>query len=569
MTNWTTRIIVTLIVLMIATVGIGAYLIFKSENTDQKVSIEIKHDGDIHRGQVFEIELKTKNETDAGLNNVEIALSLSEGLISAREKDERRIHTATEQIGDLGVGSVTTKKIDLVGIANSSGTETEVIEVKVTYRTEGGTKFEEYFEEELRVEESPIQFLAKKPDKIISGSAFETEIWYENTSSFNRENIGLELTYPNKFTFINANLSPDSLNNYWDLGEIKSGSKGSLTVKGSIESGARGALELGIAEIIKVSGRNYPIKRATTTFEIAPSPITIEVEVNGVRDYVGREGEILNYIVRYENSSGIPLADAVIKVTPSGEMADLTGSSGTIVWDSKKDGNLGTLEVGERGEVRLATKIKDEFPIKRTSDKNYRVKLMVEIESPSVPSYLSASKTISVLNHETKIMGKTLINAEAFFRDSNIGFTNSGPLPPKVGNKTTYAIRWIITNYATDVENVVVHAKLPGGVKWTGIVESNTNSTPMYDESKREVVWTIATIPATKGIIGTPVRGIFQVEVTPEESNVGKAMTLIEESNLEARDAFTGVALKGNDPALGTVLTDDPTVSQNDGIVIP
>lgn len=51
-------------------------------------------------------------------------------------------------------------------------------------------------------------------------------------------------------------------------------------------------------------------------------------------------------------------------------------------------------------------------------------------------------------------------------------FGNSGPMPPRVGQNTTYTILWSITNSSNDVSRAKVTAVLPLYVKWTGVSSS-------------------------------------------------------------------------------------------------
>ena len=144
---------------------------------------------------------------------------------------------------------------------------------------------------------------------------------------------------------------------------------------------------------------------------------------------------------------------------------------------------------------------------------------------------------------------------------------NSGNLPPQVGKATQYTVHWIITNYSTDISDVVVAAPLASGVSWTGQIKSNIDSVPLYDSQTNIVTWTIPRIVATKGVIGDPIEAIFQISATPNAAQLNQFEPLLGETNLSATDDFTDLAITSVAPALSTNLIYDPTVGQNGGRV--
>jgi hypothetical protein len=240
----------------------------------------------------------------------------------------------------------------------------------------------------------------------------------------------------------------------------------------------------------------------------------------------------------------------------------------TLVWDKSTKPELDFLEPGESGTVQVNVGLKNTFPIERLNDKNFTLEVKSKIESPSVPYYLSSNKTTSADFLETKVGGLIIVDAQALYRDAASGIANDGPLPPKVGESTEYTIHWIIRNYSTDVEDTKISAELPEDVEWTGIVKSNLDSIPLYNEKNREIVWEIGEIEATKGILDSPIEAIFQVEVTPDKSMVDKFHPLLSKTEAEAEDKFTGTTIRSSDISLNTSLIDDQTVGISEGLVV-
>ena len=63
-----------------------------------------------------------------------------------------------------------------------------------------------------------------------------------------------------------------------------------------------------------------------------------------------------------------------------------------------------------------------------------------------------------------KVNSKLGIDAKGYHEDTFL--PNSGPIPPKVAQTTTYTIYWYVTNPSNDVENARVEAILPSNVEW-------------------------------------------------------------------------------------------------------
>ena len=61
---------------------------------------------------------------------------------------------------------------------------------------------------------------------------------------------------------------------------------------------------------------------------------------------------------------------------------------------------------------------------------------------------------------------------------------------------------------------------------------------------------------------------IFQIQAIPNGSQVGEFMTLIESTNITARDEFTEITITGSDSPVTTRLIDDPTIGGDVGKVV-
>ncbi len=512
-------------------------------------------------GVPFKIEAEVKNSSSNPLKDVKLSMVLPEGAAFIGENAEKR--ALNLDLGDLEENTDFQKKIPVVIFENEQ--TIKKFEVTISYfpPTLGPkARFEQTKSVEVVVRDSGIKLDLITPQKVLNNEDFEIEVQYQNVSSVDFSGVKLELDYPKFFTLREATIQPSSGNNVWEIGDlVKDGEKGSLIIKGRVLSAEKSFFEIKGSLKIELSGREFPVGEKTATVNITPSPLSLSVFLNNQADYLASPGDNLNYRIVYRNNSDTGLNDVVIKAKLSGEMFNFASvktpgffSSGTntITWNVANTPELRFLNPAIENYVEFQIKTKETYPIKRVSDKDFNLKIEVEISSPTVPYYVASDKTVNLADFTTKIAGKITVKSQAFFSDQGSGIVNKGSFPPKVNTPTDFTVHWIITNYSTDVKDVGIKAFLQSGVSWTGQVKSNAETAPTYNERTQEVSWLINRIPATKGVISSPIEAIFQIEVIPNITQLNQLIPLLSETIFSASDEFSGVKLTGSAPALNS-----------------
>lgn len=566
-------VVVFFIFSILVALGVGLYFISGFANSSRDVTLDINGIDKVYRGSVFDLSINITNRTETLLQNSSLSVNLPAGIIGLNTVNGREL--MSEDIGDVGGGSLAKKSYKFLAVGENNSKQN--ILIKLTYFV-GGSRFEVSKTKQIGIDKSAIEVEFKKPDQILNGSTFTFDINYKNISDFDFPDVILEAKYPIGFKFNSSSLPPDSLNNRWRLGEFKAGSRGTLQIKSTLDGFGGTQLDVPIKFLASFLGRDYVITEQNVNFSVSPSPIVLEILLNRQSDYVARIGDQLIYTIRYTNNSGIVLADVVINANLAGELFDfstletdgrLEPVGQNLSWDSSSQPNLRLLDPGSSGEINLKIRLKNEFPIRRLNDKNFYLRINSEITSPSVPYYLSAEKTKAAASLETKVAGLISIDARAYYRDAPSGIVNNGTMPPRANQPTEYTVHWLIKNYSTDVHGVEVKAVLQPSVEWTGLVKSNIDSVPLYNDVTKEVVWNISKIIATKGITGDPLEAIFQIRATPNMAELGQYQPLLGETKLQATDDFTALDLINSDLPLSTLLPDDKTIGQGGGRVLP
>src|SRR5262249_29753263 len=124
----------------------------------------------------------------------------------------------------------------------------------------------------------------------------------------------------------------------------------------------------------------------------------------------------------------------------------------TIVWDPITVPALAVLGPQAEGDVSVEIDLAPAFPIRRIGDKNFTVKAVASIQSPTIPAGVAATQTVSLADLETKVLGATDFESAVYYYDPG-GIADKGPYPPQVNKPTQFTVHWRLKNYSTDITN--------------------------------------------------------------------------------------------------------------------
>lgn len=564
-TKWTGIILVAISLL-------SAFYIWRVQSA-RGLDLALDVPDQIMSGVPFDLKVNFSNNSGAILNDARLTVTLPDGVAFYGSPSGKTIEI--RQIGNVGQGSLVQESFPIVAIAPEQSVKR--IKVSVGYSPASlGAKFEKIANADLRVESSGIVLEMSAPEKATSGEDFETIVSYRNVSGIDFSALELKIEYPPSFTFNSASMKPDTENNIWSLGDLRKNSEGKITIRGNLTGGADDIYEFKAQISEREKGENYLVSAGSAKTAIAASPLSLTIHLNDDNgNYIAKAGDTLNYTLSYVNGTSVALHDISIKASLIGEMFDLASinaqdfsrqGDSVLIWNSGNNPNLAFVSPGSAGAVNFSVKVKDSFPVKRFSDKNYSLLLNAEISSPT-PS-VEGSAFLSKARLENKVSGSIIVDAKVFFRDAESGFLNKGVFPPKAGQPTQFTIHWILKSMAADISGIEVRSILGNGVKMIGGAKSNGGSLPIYNSETNEVFWQVDKLQANQGIVGGPIESVFQIEATPSADQVGTFMPLINATTIRGSDSFTGQDIVSSDVGITTALQDDSTITVQ-GVVQP
>ncbi|KKW45959.1 MAG: hypothetical protein A3A43_00340 [Candidatus Liptonbacteria bacterium RIFCSPLOWO2_01_FULL_56_20] len=563
-----------LIVLVLLIIGGGYY--WYSRPRGSEISLEFTKPNQVLVGQPFTFTVAFSNYSDQVFDNARLSIILPDEVSFVGQSPDQRV--AEQLIGDVGPGSLNQQSRDLIVLGGSQSIKR--VEAKLSYRVSGSSaEFESRSGADIAIGQPAVGLTFTAPQNVPNGEDFDLTIQYQNNSAEDVRGLRLQLDYPQAFKLKKSSLAPvQGVTNAWDLGTLPKSVGGTITISGSAVGPEQSLMNFIATLSADFLGQDYTISKQAADVSIAISPLALTVTLNNSAGYVAHLSDTLTYTLRYRNNSDTTFTNVTISAVLTGELfnmaaiqsaAAFNSVSNTLTWNTANTPALANIAPGQEGSVDMTLKVKDAFPIRRLSDKNYTLKVQAQVESPTVIPGTAASKTFSLVNLETRVAGQIAVRALGFFRDAAAGILNAGPYPPKVNAPTQYSIHWVIQNYATDVSNVVVSAFLQSGTRFTGTVVSTIDAKPVYNAASGEVRWEIGNLAATKGVIGQPLEAVFQIENTPAVNQVGQTIPLLGETRIQANDMFVNAALVNSAPSVLSDVRDDPTITTSDRKVQP
>ncbi len=443
----------------------------------------------------------------------------------------------------------------------------QYLPTNVTSRLETSAQFG------VSVASSPLSLELTAPQELASGQDVEYVIDYGNQSGMPFSNLRVKVDYPAGFRFVSAEPRPSEGEGMWNVGTLSGNAGNKIRIRGTL-SGSRDEHKRVHARIGYVQGNgNFVVysenERST---RIIASPLSIYQTMNGEVDATATPGDLLQYVIRYRNDGNIGVRDTIVTFMVDSPLLDYTKLSLTkgaydpsrkmIVWKASDIPTLRNLEPGQEGQIEFSVPVRADVQASGET-RNFSVRSVATIDSPDVPTPIGSNKIISSNTLIVKLSSLITLDLKGYYEDAV--FPNSGPVPPVVGQTTSYTMHLRVTNSSNDIRDTRVSIVLPTGIKYTGKV-SPESETVRFNERTSEIVWELGSVAA--GSAGTREL-VFQVSTTPDPSLTGKAVDLVKSVTFTADDLFTNKEIRKETGTKNNYLEEDKTIAGKTNQVQP
>jgi len=380
--------------------------------------------------------------------------------------------------------------------------------------------------------------------------------------------ILLTAEYPNGFDYQSASQAPVFAENVWRIAELRPEEKESITIKGIVTGLTEESLQIkfaaGPADPENQFAVSVPLADANAKFTVERPFIDVAVEIENQVSEVAiisqdDQAEVKIDIVNTLNET---VYDMVVEVVPGGNALDEKSvRAGTGFYDSNTNSvrwevanNRSFAEVNP-GDARTLDFSIIQGQTKTTSSFD----LVVNVYARRVAESSAAEQLIGTITREGKYSSSVALGSQA---GRNVGrFGDVGPVPPQVGETTTYTVTLVAEAGANDMNNVLVNTSLPVYVNW--LDEYDTQGAVVYNTVSKQLEWTVGDITS-----GQRKQLSFQVSILPSTSQVRDIPTLINRQTLRANDRFTGELLQDSASPVTTELSTEAGFTEGNGRVV-
>jgi hypothetical protein len=589
---WFFNLLVFSLIAIVIGLGVYYYFVYGQSGDSASLDLGVKCQESVVAGEEFVCSVDYKNSEYVALKNVSLSLSYSDNFIFISSQPQSSGGQNVWNIGRIEARSEGSVKITgkVIGKAKSSS----VVLAQLSYMPEN-------FSSEFKKEASATVN--------IHDIGFETDFNYANTALINQQgevkmtfkplsknyfsDFIIRLEKGSNFDIKNTIVSgrrqgdktpqPDfkiekikeDVIDSWMVSKLEKAEDFEIIFKVKEKTGEKENIKIFFEQ--NVGGKNYVFLEKDISFEVMKSDLNLSLIMNGSQsDKPINFGDQLNYSIVYSNKGETVLRDVAITVALDSDFIDWASlqdknegreKGNTITWTGEEISALKDIDVNESGAIDFSVNV---LPFSESDlAKDFEVKAFAQygINNSGDDSATSSAVFASQDNRSNTIT--SLINSDFSFKeearyfDENNLPVGNGPLPPKVGEKTSFKIYWTINNNLHDLNEVAAETVLPDGVEWDSHNRTSVG-TLSYDEANRKVYWQIGRLPIT--VFRADAE--FNVSITPTEENKNKIMVLLFGSKTTAVDGKTGSVMEKVVKGQTTKLDGDEIANMSsDGLV--
>lgn len=555
--------VVAVVLLLVAIYGMR-----QASFNDGRVKVAVDGPKETRSGKLLTYEITYNNDNWASLNDAVLRINHPESF-KPEESTAYRAESPTVSLVDLGkLDGHANGKIIFSGRAYSPKGTLMYIKTSLSYRPANfNSQFESEAQVGVNVISTPMTLEVMAPQAMASGDALDYQVDYKNVGAEDFENIRIKVYFPEGFIFSKSVPSVSEGDNIWYIGHLSAGESGKIVISGKLQGERDNVKKVAVYIGTINQGQFVTYNEESTTTKIAASPLSIYQTVNGSTNFSANAGDTLRFEIYYKNTGDLGLGNVNIKESLNSAVLDYSTletdggaydtDNRTIEWKAADHPELANLAPGQEGMIGFSIKVGNVIPLQTVNDKNFVISSIVRIDSPDIPTPIEMNKIVAGNKTDIKLNSKLIIEAEGYYNDPFIA--NTGPIPPAVGQETTYTIHWKAGNVSNDVTDAKVEASLPTGVVMTGKTYPDQAGLE-YNERTNKIIWNIGPMKVGEGIT-SPLREVaFQVRIKPSLDQLGKAVDILQAGVFSAKDSFTQENLSAQFKGKTTMLQEDAQI---------
>lgn len=528
---------VFLTLLFLGVAAFAGYTIFKDQtHSEGDVTVTVTVPEKVASGDVVDLDIHYANNKTVSLNSADVEIIYPDGFVPSSttpDADDERMRGFT--FTDVAPGASGT--IHVVGQLVGSTDQTKAFSVVLTYRPSNFTKdFQSKASATTTISSSQISISADAPSQVAAGQDVQIKFTYVNQAAVALNGILIKAVYPKDFSVTSLDPAASTENDTWTVDSLASQESRTITITGKFSGSSGDAqdliLNIGIEEI---DGSVHPQTAQTVSVVIVNTDFAIDISAP---DVVSSTDDIA-LKTTIKNNSSADMQDIDIGWEVVGPV------SGDKTWsDSFKKIESGQSKDSEHTVTLDAGKTAEES-----------VRVIATLKTVHLNGNVITLNTTA--EKEIKISSDASFSYEGRYFDESLKKIGSGPIPPQVGETTTYAIDFGLTTHFNGLSSITCTALIPDDVTFV-----SGDSAADYSDSAHTVTFNYASVDAqvTKS-------SRFFVSITPTASDVDHLKVLSEKMTCTGKNAFTDQDVSEELPRITTDLSSDEGASGK-GVVV-
>ncbi|MFI5260559.1 MAG: hypothetical protein ACHQU0_02075 [Candidatus Paceibacteria bacterium] len=550
----------------VVALGIAGYFFYFGGNSvsPNNISVDIQGPTTIAGGDTVPLSLTITNRNPVAIQNATIEVDFPDGTKSATSMLAAYPHYV-ENLGTMQSGAVVTRSIKAV-IFGGAG-QTVTLPVSFSYGTASSNAvFNKKSSYALAISSTPLSVAVDALSETVSGAPLTFNVTVRSNATIPLNNIVLSMASPFGFSLTSSSIP--ATNGSFPIGTLAPGASKQVVVTGVLigQNSEQRTFHFIVGTAKSAQDQTLAVTYMTqdATVSIATPFITTTLALNGntADNIVIAPGTLQSAVLSYTNTLPTAVTNASITVTIGGSAIDYNSIKTTsgfynsvnhsIVFSKDIDSSLAMLAPGATG---MGTFIFSALPGTISSP---IVTLAItaagtRVGQTNVPEQVTTSDVKTV-----KVSTNVLLSAAS--SHTSAYFTQTGPIPPRANQATTYSIIWGVQNKGSAVAGGAVTATLPSYITYTG--QSSGAGSFSYDSVSHTMTWSPGDIAQ-----GGSAQGAFQVSFTPSTSQKGDTPDLTSAATFSGYDRFAGMQVSATADPVTTETKGDPGYVHSSGTV--
>lgn len=543
-------------------VGVSTAFLFLGGNkiSSDFINLNITGPATIGSGDTVSLQIGITNQNSVAIEAATLVLKYPNGSRTINEP-VKTLYEERIPVDTLGAGEVKNIPIQVAVFGKENEQKEILATLEYRLKDSNGMFFKEAEPMRFLITSSPLNLQITSIRKVAAGQPFDVTVQVTSNSNQPLKDILISAAYPNGFSFQKSEPTPIYNQNTWKIDELKPGESEKITIRGSITGHTEETFGMTFSAGQADTDNQFIVASllndAHTEFVIEHPFIDVGIEINGDADesVVLEPNRTSPVTVTVKNTLDESVYDMVVEVVPKGNALSAESISsgdgfydsnkGLVRWDGATEENFAQVNPGE--ERRL------DFTISpKGSNSTASFDLTVNVYARRVAEASAQEQLIGTVNAEARYTSELSIGGE-------VGHM-TGPVPPKVGQATTYLITLAATSGGNEVTNAALTSSLPTYVEWQN--DFNGPGSVNYNPVTKQLEWKIGDLDAnsTKELV-------FSVSILPSVSQVGITPVLLNEQQLTATDRFTNTEKKTNHGTITTTLSAEAGYTEGNGKV--